>query len=346
LKTFSIGYGDDSYNELPFAKTVASHLGTDHYELILRPDAFKVLPTLVWHYDEPFADMSAIPTYYVSELARRQVKVVLTGDGGDEMFMGYPWMPDPQRSLPTRVKIRLRSMKMKVQEASPRESEIPPTLGDRYVSRVSKIKESELPEIYTEHGKEDRSIQHTSGYLLRQFEVAEQMAEDNLSQTDYVTIKSYLPEDILVKVDRASMAVSLEPRSPFLDQVVSEFAASLPHEMKMDSKRTKIILRQYVRSHRLIPDQILERQKQGFGIPLENWFANELKVILEKVLFSSESTIRRYIRESYIEALMKDRSNVASAQKLFSLIMFELWNRMYIHGEARSNPSLDIEQYL
>ena len=347
LKTFSIGYDNDAYSELPFAKSVASQLGTDHYELILQPDAFKVLPTLVWHFDEPFADMSAIPTYFVSRLARSHVKVALTGDGGDEMFMGYPWMADPQRNLPTRLKIRLLSLKRKAQAAIKREPQTPPlTLGDRYVLRVSKIDESELEQIYTQRGKENRSIQHTSNYLLKQFEVVQKLAGDNLSQTDYVTIKSYLPEDILVKVDRASMAVSLEPRSPFLDHVVSEFAASIPPEMKMNHKRTKIILRQYAQSQRLIPDQILERQKQGFGIPLENWFADELKVILEKLLLGRESTIRTYIREAYIEALVKDRSNVVSAQRLFCLIMFELWNRMFIDREARSKPSLDIEQYL
>jgi asparagine synthase (glutamine-hydrolysing) len=291
--------------------------------------------------------MSAIPTYYVSRLARNHVKVVLTGDGGDEMFMGYPWMADPQRKLQTRLKIHLRSLKMKAEAAIHSEALIQPrTLGERYVSRVSKIEERELVQVYTQREDEERSIQHTSGYLLRQFDAAANLAGDSLSQLDYVTIKSYLPEDILVKVDRASMAVSLEPRSPFLDHIVSEFAASIPPEMKMDRKQTKIILRQYVQNHRLMPHEILERQKQGFGIPLENWFASELKGVLEKLLLGRESTIHKYIREAYIEGLMRDRSNVRSAQKLFSLVMFELWNRMFIERELRSNPPLDIERYL
>ncbi len=355
LKTFSIGFEAEDYNELPYAREVASYLKTDHHELVLKPEVIKILPILVWHNDEPFADASAIPTYYVSQLARKHVKVVLTGDGGDEMFMGYPWLADPIKGNLDIVRNRMRSLKRKAKAAIERPSQKKlsyssfdtSSVGGRYLSRVAHLGESDLEEIYTEDAKSGRNLERTSNFVMQQFQKAENSAHarESLSKSDYVTIKTYLAEDILVKVDRASMAVSLEARCPFLDHVLGEFIAGVPSNFKMKDDQTKIILKKYLLERNILPRQILERSKQGFGIPLEHWFIGDLKVALETALLDQKSRVRKYINESYIESTMADRSTFQGAQRLYALIMLELWHRMFIETETRGPPPLDFYHY-
>jgi len=337
LKTFSVGFEIDAYDELPFARKVASKIGTDHYDTVLRPNAFEVLPTLVWHYDEPFADASAIPTYYVSQLARRHVKVVLTGDGGDEMFMGYPWMADPVFDLQTRLRLRLKALRVSR-----------PDFDDRYIARVSRFSPSELKQAYVDEGRSVQVIKDARAFLRSRFHEAELQARatDQLSRADFVTVKSYLADDILVKVDRASMAVSLEPRCPFLDHILCEYAASLPSEMKMRGADTKIILREYVQRERLVPEEIIHRGKRGFGIPLENWFVGEIRGTLESLLLSRDSWVNSFLNPSYLSTLIANCSNVSYAQRVFSLAMLELWYRMFIGNFDRTQPKLDLLSYV
>lgn len=355
VKTFSIGFEESDYNELPFARAVASQLQTEHHEAVLKPEVFRVLPILAWHYDEPFADASALPTYYVSEFARKHVKVVLTGDGGDEIFMGYPWMADPATNRIRRLKKRLRVLKNSSEDllhsgrasTSSAQTAVASTVEARYLQRVSRIEGSELERAYAQDGKASRNLERTGDYLMRQFERARGLTggPDTLSRLDYVTIKSYLPEDILVKVDRASMAVSLEPRCPLLDHVLCEFVAGLPSSQKMRDGETKIILRKYASKNGLIPQTVLNRGKMGFGVPLEKWFIQDLKPILENILLDSHSKTRRYFKESYLRTLLADRSSIPSSQKIFALVMFELWYRMFIEGDSQDRPSLDMYDY-
>lgn len=355
VKTFSIGFEELGYNELPFAKEVASSLNTDHHEMVLRSDAFRVLPLLAWHYDEPFADASAIPTYYVSEFTRKFVTVALTGDGGDEIFMGYPWMADAPTTPVGFMKRRLRHLRaeflprllLQQQDIQTSVESGPSTVESRYLQRVARISESELAEVYTENGLANRDLKSTRDYMTQEFNDAKNlgMTPDTLSALDYVTIKSYLPEDILVKVDRASMAVSLEPRCPLLDHVLCEFVASIPSELKMKNGNTKIILRKYLLDKNIVPKQIIDREKVGFGVPLERWFAADLKYAVENALLGDASRIRKYVNESFIRAILSNRSGYASAQRIFALVMFELWYRMFIEENRLAIPSFDLDHY-
>jgi asparagine synthase (glutamine-hydrolysing) len=354
LKTFSIGFNDESYNELPFAREVASYLHTDHHEQILTPEVIKVLPILAWHYDEPFADSSAIPTFYVSQLSSKYVKVVLTGDGGDEVFMGYPWVPDPVPS--SKVKSMLRPYKSKAVgtlrrwrgEMTVAQSFDLSSPEGRYFSRVSKLSEDDLSHVYTEEGIANRSLEKTSSYVFQHFKTAEASAPpgENLGKSFYVTIKSYLAEDILVKVDRASMAVSLEPRCPLLDHELSEFLTRLPSDLKMKNGQTKIIFKKYLADRELLPRTIMQREKKGFGVPLERWFVGDLNGLLQKALMDDDSRTRKYVRESYISQIMTERSSFQAAQRLFALMMFEIWYRMFIEADDLQHPSFDLYHYL
>ena len=355
IKTFSIGFEELDYNELPFARDLASSLNADHHEMVLRPDVFRVLPILAWHYDEPFSDSSAIPTYYVSEFTRKFVTVALTGDGGDEIFMGYPWMADAPTTRAKLMKRRLRSLRAESLRRLLFRQQInrkcvkkgPSTVERGYLQRVAKISQSELADAYTENGLANRDLKTTRNYMVQKFRDAENLgtAPDTLSTLDYVTIKTYLPEDILVKVDRASMAVSLEPRCPLLDHVLCEFVASIPSELKMKDGNTKIILRKYLLEKNIVPKQIVDREKMGFGVPLEKWFAHDLKQVLENALLRNASTIRKYIKVSYIRSILSDRSSYASAQKIFALVMFELWYKMFIEEDTSAPPSFDLHHY-
>ena len=290
-------------NELPYARAIAKHYNTDHHEAFLEPDIVAMVQRLVPHLDEPFGDFSIFPTYLVSEMAQRHVKVVLSGDGGDELFGGYDtyvaqqadqfyrWLPTilRQNALPALLdKVPPQPAKKGLINKIKRFVEGGALPGSLQHTRwMSFSTDSDKADLYTS----DLQIAlngHTSAQVIESYfqHVAHQKP---LSQQQYVDIKTYLVDDILTKVDRMSMATSLEARVPFLDHRIVEFAMSLPPEMKLHQGQTKRILRRAMAQR--LPDAILNKPKQGFSIPLKHWLGGPLLPLMTDLL--SANTVKR-----------------------------------------------------
>lgn len=336
LRTFSIGFEDPRYNEAPYARRVAEHFRTEHHEYTVTPRAREILETLAFHYDEPFADSSAIPTYYVSQWTRRSVTVALTGDAGDECFGGYRryqiaqvaqkfqriprlirkavaagavWMPHGRpRSLTNRAYRFLKALGF-----SP---------ARRYLDYVSIFAPDLLSAGYNEEFRQRLDFAEPMRWF-EGFHVAKDGdPADKCIHTDF---NSYLPYDLLTKVDIASMAVSLECRAPFLDHEVVEFAVSLPIGWRIGGLGGKHILKDWARS--LLPEDILTRGKKGFAVPIGEWFRGELRGLLESRLLAPDSISTRVFRREWLrgmfEAHASGRENHDS--RLWALLMLELW---------------------
>lgn len=343
LQTFSIGFPHPEYDETEFARMAARAIGTDHREEHVTPSILDLLPKLVWHYDEPFADSSAVPTFVLSEMTRRSVTVALTGDGGDELFGGYDryravelasrfdQLPFPLRAilasrvwqrLPSSLEYRSFSRRLKRFQASAAQ---PPML--RYLEWISQFKQQERTSLYT---PEFASRLQGSDSLAWLEQLYTQFPKGSMAErTTAIEQLSYLPGDILTKVDIASMANSLECRSPFLDHAVGEFAATLPFAFKRRGKIGKVVMREAFAD--LIPEPILHRKKMGFGVPIDHWFRNELSGVIDSVLLSERSLDRGLFRPEAVRTLIDEHreSKRDHAYKLWSLLMLELWQRTY-----------------
>jgi asparagine synthase (glutamine-hydrolysing) len=353
VKTMSIGF-DDGVSETGYARQVADFLKTDHHEYTVTPDAYKILPKLVWHFDEPFADHSMIPTYYLSQVTRKEVTVALSGDGGDEIFMGYQFLLDPASySLYSKVPGLLRKPALKMMLSLPVDKQFKrmakhayekdygvQSSGDRYTMRVSLHDPVGLRSLYSQSHLKVHEPANTYSYL--QNLVKGCPGGDDLDAIDYATIKSYLEEDILVKVDRMSMAVSLEVRCPLLDQELASLVERIPSHLKMNGRDTKYIFKKMVVRKGLIPREIAMRKKQGFGAPIEAWMKGEWKEMVSQVLDP-------LVTKNYTGLFDADHVRSLAAEpylnsnKLFSLITFVLWHRMYVDGEKMNNPSSSAE---
>ena len=346
VRTFSLGFREDDYNELSYAKMVAKRLGTRHTEFIVEPKILDIIDKLVWHYNEPFADASAIPAYYISRLAREQVTVVLTGDGGDEDFAGYEryianmfverikgLLPlSAAQALLTLVK-RLphkgSSMNLvwKVKRFLQEYPHSPLMRNAHWLSHFIPEMKSDL---YTAGFREKVAAQDSYAMLRQHDEEAE--ADNLLDRALYADVMMYLPDDLLVKTDVATMAHSLEARSPFLDHAFMEFAAQIPAEMKLRGMTAKYILKKAFRSR--LPDAVISRGKQGFAVPLDHWFRGELKEMAFDILLSQRAAERAYFRPETIRKILDEHvSGKWNWQNhIWNLLMLELWHRMFIDG--------------
>ena len=351
VTTCSIGFEEKEFNELDYAREVASQFKTNHYERMVQPDAVGVVEKLVWHYDEPFADSSAVPTYYVSQAAREHVTVALAGDGGDENFAGYRRYYFDRREnvmrslLPAVVREpifgALASLYPKADWA-PRIFRGKATFQnlarapiEAYFRSVSAFH----PELKAKVLHQDLLCE-LNGYdsldVLRDY-YRRADTEDPLSRIQYVDIKTYLTDDILVKVDRASMAHSLEVRAPILDHKLMELAASIPSSLKLRGMNGKYIFKKALKQ--VLPASVLHRRKMGFGVPLAHWFRNDLKELASNVIFSrnqdvllNESIVKRVWQEH--QSGLRDRST-----ELWTVLMFRLWQRQFMalrSGNAES----------
>jgi asparagine synthase (glutamine-hydrolysing) len=344
VKTFSIGFEEQDFSELHHARRVAERIGAEHHEFVVRPDALEVLPTLVEHYGEPYADSSAIPTYYVSRETRRHVTVALNGDGGDECFAGYERyaamrLSERYRKLPgvlregvirqavgllpsSEIKRgRVRSLKRFLRAAS-----LPPV--ERYLRWVSVFDGEAKDDLYTEEFRRENEGRAAGRWLAPWFARANGAGVVDASLlTDTMT---YLPNDLLVKVDIASMAVSLEARSPFLDHHVIEFAASLPESLKLRGLTTKYILKKTLT--KLLPPENLKRGKMGFGVPVGHWFRGEMQQFLRENLLSERSARRGLFRPDAVRRLVElhTRGERDYTHQLWTLLMLELWFQRFI----------------
>ncbi len=344
VKTFSIGFEEKEFDELTYARLVSKHFATEHHEFIVKPNAIEILPKLVWHYNEPFADSSAIPTYYVAKMTRDYVKVVLTGDAGDENFAGYP------RYL--RSKLLLFFLKM---PKSFRSDFFPPFLRTiarlhwrektfnrlaAYIESVSSNQVRNYAEqvtICNATGKEDlyssEFSEITRGtdsvqYLLSKFD--EVRIKDLIDQLLYLDINTYLPEDLLVKMDIATMANSLEARVPFLDHQLMEFSATIPSNLKLRGRIAKYILKETFKT--FLPEVIFKRRKMGFGVPVSRWFRNELKDYIYEILLDRRTLGRGYFTREGVERLLNDHITLRydHSSKIWALLFLEMWFRVFI----------------
>ncbi len=352
VKTFSIGFPVRGFDESDHARRVAERWGTDHHEFRVEPHAVEVLEKLVWHYDEPFADSSAIPTYYVSKLSRQHVTVALTGDGGDELFAGY----DRYRAvrlaaaldrLPawTRAAVTNRFVR-RLADRGPQRS-LARRLGRfgqaldfgpqrRYLEWVSMFNEARRADLYSEAFLRQLPDHDPFDFLADAF--ARVRHRDPVSAASLVDLVTYLPCDLMTKVDIASMANGLECRSPFLDYRLAELAAGMPLRYKMHRGRGKWILRKAFAD--VLPREVTARAKMGFGVPLAAWFRGELADFARDVLLDSQAAGRGYFRPGAVEELLAEHQTGAfdHGYRLWGLLVFELWHRTWLDG--RPQPAL------
>jgi asparagine synthase (glutamine-hydrolysing) len=345
VKTFSIGFDDPEYDELEHARTVARHFGTDHHEFVVRPDGLAILDDLIAHFDEPFADSSAIPTWYVSEIARRHVTVVLSGDGGDELFGGYDrYVPHPRVAQFDRLAIPgMRAAAALAWPLLPHGVKgknflrhVARDADGRYLDSIGFFHADERAALYSSDARSavGAGAERT---LARHFDRFRALPRDSrLMRFDFET---YLPEDVLAKVDRMSMAHSIESRVPLLDNRVIDFAASLPAHFKIRDGRRKHILKETLRT--LLPDGILARRKQGFGIPLGTWFRGGLTGLFADVLDAPRTRQRGYFEPAFVGRLLREHLSGERDHtlRLWQLLVFELWHRQYLDAPVSSSAA-------
>ena len=348
VESFSIGFDVARYDETSFAREAARKIGTQHHEHIVSPSSLESLPKLIWHYDEPFADSSAIPTMALCEVTSEAVKVALTGDGGDELFAGYDRyravrlgekidsLPKPLRKILTSKiwqkllasanrKTILRRIKRFLASISldPR---------SRYQQWITIFQTEQRNQLYTNEFRESLQGAQADSWLLGVYDQVPNT--DIVTQTTGVDLLAYLPCDILTKVDIASMSVGLECRSPFLDHRIAEFASQLPISYKLKGKIGKRILRDAFRD--LIPESILTRPKMGFGVPVDHWFRNELKPLLHDVLLSDLALSRGHFLPQAVRDLVEQHvsGRADHSARLWALLVLEAWQRMFIDPET------------
>lgn len=351
VRTFSIGFsGDPHFDETSYARLVARRFGTAHTEFVVNPSSVELVERLVSHYDGPFADSSAIPTYLLSQLTRGHVTVALNGDGGDELFAGYlrfyaailaERIPSPIRRTVYRAlagmpqwgghRSRLRYLQKFAAAAA-----LP--FAERY-TRWNSVFYEDLPRLLPgieEDGHPGPDLALVESYLHQCRHASA------LSQLLYLNMKMYLLDDLLVKMDRCSMAHALEARSPFLDRELIEYVFALPDAMKLRWGRTKVVLRRAFAD--LLPPEILKRSKMGFGVPLQKWFAKDLRDFLHDLLLAPDAHLRQYVNHGYVrhlyEAHMAGRADYSN--RLWTLLTFEVWLRQLKTGSR--SPAAGVQE--
>jgi asparagine synthase (glutamine-hydrolysing) len=349
VKTFSIGFPDAEFDEVRYARVIAERFSTDHHEFVVEPHALEIMPTLARHYGEPFADPSAIPSFYLAKLTSQHVTVALNGDGGDESFAGYgryisndlvarfDWLPRSLRRLPPAIVSPLgegrrnNGSRARIQRLA-RVFAMEPYA--RYAHWMSAFQASIHADMFQPEflaSIDDWRPEDVIGEAWRASSA--QSRVDRMLDTD---INTYLPGDLLVKMDIATMAYSIEGRSPFLDHHLMEFAAGLPTELKLRGMTGKMLLKSTLRD--ILPDEVLDRPKMGFGVPLLRWFREELRELPGEVLLGSDTRVHTYIKPEAI-AQMIEQHHAESADhslRLWVLLQLELW-----HREVVESPIID-----
>jgi asparagine synthase (glutamine-hydrolysing) len=325
VKTFSIGFQDPAYNELEYSRKASETYRTDHHTEIVTPDALKLLPDLVRHYGEPFGDSSAIPTYYVSELARRHVTMVLSGDGGDECFAGYASYMNWQQSRPVNYRKGVKRILYPFMEKlMPRRYASKETL-DNWLSIVDYLNRDWREALWRPEHKE--SMQRYPEGFEALFRTATRFSATNRVQ--YMDLKTYMPYDILTKVDVASMCHSLEVRTPLIDKKVWEFAATIPEEVYMRGEGShwegKLLLKELLMKD--FPGNFINRKKQGFAVPLEKWFSGEgeWETVINEKLLAGNSMLYEYFEPAAVSRLKK----TSNTKGLWLLLFLEEWLKQF-----------------
>jgi asparagine synthase (glutamine-hydrolysing) len=346
VKTFSIGFENANFDERIHARRLAEFYGTDHQEFVVTPAAMDVLPTLAWHFDEPFADASAIPSFYVARMSSEHVTVVLTGDGGDESFGGYRRYATMDMSgripVPRIARPRLQALgSLTVRHSRP--GSWPRTAGRiaevlsqpvprRYAHLMSYFTPEQKLDLYT--GALRDRLAAVDSYMLLDEAYAASHARSDVGRLMDVDVQTYLPGDLLPKVDITTMACSLEARSPFLDHHLMEWAAGLPGRYKVRLRTTKFLLKQAMLPW--LPADLVNRPKQGFGVPIASWLRTDLRDLSRDVLTDSTARSRGLFRPEAVSALLSEHDQgINHSTRIWALIQFELWHRNFIDAGPR-----------
>lgn len=346
VKTCSIGFDHQQFSELPYAQKIADLYKTDHTEYIVRPDPENFLNKLLYHYDEPFADSSALPSYYLSKMTRQKVTVALSGDGGDENFAGYRrYIFD---CLENRIRATLPSFIRKpvfslLANLYPKADWLPQIFRAKtlfqnvsrdsfpaYFNTVSIYKDSFLEKIVTAEFKRHLGDYQSGSVMQKYYDTAD--SNHYLDKVLYTEIKTFLPDDYLVKVDRASMANALEVRVPLLDHKFMEFTAKIPPDLKLKGSVTKYIFKRALEP--LLPDSILYRKKQGFEIPVDAWLRKEIKGYVEGILFAKDTFISTVITHEYIRKIWDQHQSGLKnyGANLWLVFLLESWHKKYVQN--------------
>ncbi len=350
VKTFSVGFDEESFSELEYARIVSRRFGTEHHEFKVKPDVIDILPKLVWHYNEPFGDSSMVSTYYVARETKKYVTVALNGDGGDENLAGYTryWqmllldrLKNVMELVPSPVRRGLISGLLEGYEKYPfnnffrvwkwmQESE---KYGDdyAYARRLISFSPEHKDLIYSDNFKSEIAGKDSMLLMKKLWEDAGPI--NLLEKMLYSDLHFYLAEVLTVKMDIAAMSNSLEGRSPFLDQEFVETVASFPPEMKFKKLTSKYILKKKLKG--FLPDEILNREKMGFGIPVGEWFKKDLKEYLRSNLLSDTFAKRGFFKQDTVRKMVEEHisGKAVHTHRLWNLLVFELWSEIFLDGE-------------
>lgn len=348
VRTFSIGFDAKGFDELEHARRVAELFGTDHHEFVVRPEAVEIVPKIVRQFGEPFADPSAIPSFYLSQLTRSQVTVALNGDGGDESFGGYTrYVANGLSARLDRLPLALRRILgapahrlgggevASISSKAHRLMEgLPLGPADRYERYMSWLDVDQRAQLYTRSFAAEVAGSPASAVIRGPWQQAS--GADVLDVMLEVDTTTFLAGDLIPKIDIATMAYALEARSPLLDHQLMEFAASIPAEFKVRGREKKWIFRQALRGW--IPDEILDRPKQGFTVPIDQWLRADLQELVRSVLLDPSTLGRGYFRPQAVRSLLERQSagSDADSKPLWALFMFELWHRQFVDAAPTS----------
>lgn len=354
--TNSIGFSIKAFDELKYASIIAKKYKTDHHEYVVEPKALEIIDKLTWFYDEPFGDASSIPTYYVSKMARQNVTVALSGDGGDENFAGYnryiysdrlrrfqSLFPSLARGMAKNISGSLNAKDMNAwgRKIKNKVDEFYLSPFELYFKLISAYQEEEKGLLYSPAMREKMKGYDSRDNFRRIFEACG--SDSYISKLQYLDIKTYLCDDILAKVDRASMAVSLEVRAPILDHKFMEYAATIPADLKARNGKGKYIFKKAM--SRNVPEDILNRSKMGFGVPMTQWLRAELKNTVETELFAKDGIISELFDPVYLKKMwsiirhgsMEGYRSADFSYRIWVLFMFSRWFRTYILNERTKN---------
>ncbi len=346
IKTFSVGFHEREANELEYARLVSETFGTDHHEIVITPDEFfEALPNLVWHEDEPIGFIASVPLYFVSKLAAEHVKVVLTGEGADETLAGYGRYKKALKLLSYGDKYESLTPAFLRDAVRGGVATLPGSLNQK-LKRTFLSREADIENLFFDNfsvfsrsmqaslfSADTRSrIQDLDPYTRQNRWIEKVHAEDTLDKLLYADTKTYLHE-LLMKQDQMSMAASIESRVPFLDHKLVEFTARMPHEMKLRGGTTKWILREAMKG--ILPDEIIDRKKMGFPVPVGNWFRGPFKHIIDEYVLGSRAMDRGIFDPKFVTSLVaRHNAGENHDERLWSLLNFEIWQRRFIDGEA------------
>jgi len=348
VETFSIGFEHEAYNELPHARAIAERYGTSHHEFVVRADDAELLPRLARHYEEPYSDPSALPSYFLARETRRHVTVALNGDGGDEGFTGYQRYAQARawdaRSWLGRLGLG-SAARLSAGAVAGVSSDLArqldafahlssPELARRYGWLMRLLSDRERSRLYTAEMR--AHLETSAAQLLGRWTDDPRAGRETFDRLCYADVRGYLADELMTKMDLASMAHSLEARSPLLDHRVLELAASAPAEIRCPGGNLKGLLKHAFRD--VFPAELLERPKQGFALPLHDWFRGPLRPLAEELLLSEQTRIRRYVHGPALATLLREHME-GRAQRgvlLWALSMLELWHRELVEWRSET----------